>query len=126
MVTDDTTEVIDARPHATPGEDTTDQDSTKKWGEWETPSWLNKARRDLAATAWRLRRPLLPHVITGGIAAGGLAAHSITAPGTSPAAVAVLTAAAAFPAAGLSWMAVKRRRPRWARRVLLAGLTGAA
>lgn len=88
---------------------------------------LQRAQRDTKATVWRLRRQALPHAVTGAVLGGGLAAEAVCASGgASPGTVAAGIAATTFPiAAGVAaW--VRKRRPRWARRVLLGGLLSAA
>lgn len=88
---------------------------------------LQRAQRDTKSTVWRLRRQMLPHVAAGTVLGGGLAAEAVCASGgASPGTVAATIAATAFPvAAGVAaW--VRKRRPRWARRVLLGGLLSAA
>jgi hypothetical protein len=93
---------------------------------WAAASMAGRARRDGLATAYRLRRQLLPHAAAASVLGAGLAAEavantaSISAPALS-AMVATLTA----PVAVWASRRVRARRPRWARRTLLAGL-GAA
>lgn len=111
---DDTQEVVD-------GAESTESTD----GKWVSSSAFAGFQRDLNATVWRLRRQLLPHAITGGVACGGLAMHAMAAAGGGAPIVSLLTAAGAYPAAALWWMATKRRRPRWATRVLAAGMTAA-
>lgn len=107
--------------------DPDDSEASESAQTWIPSGAIARARRELYATAYRLRRQLLPHAAAGSVAGVGLAAHSIVAAGGMPASGASLVlAAAAFPAAfGISRV-TRRRRPRWARRALAAGVAGAA
>jgi hypothetical protein len=80
-----------------------------------------KVRRDTYATAYRLRRQIMPHAFTGLVLAGGLAAHAVAAAGALPAAETslIVAAASATAGAGLARRVYKRRR-RWSRRTVIA------
>jgi hypothetical protein len=93
---------------------------------YATEAFGAQIRRDAYATAYRLRRQILPHAITGLVLAGGFAAHAVAAAGAVPAADVGMIAAAASVTVGIG--AVKRvskRRRRWARRTLI-GAVGAS
>jgi hypothetical protein len=94
---------------------------------WESSGIFVKTQRDLTSTLWRLRRQIVPHLVTGGVAGAGLAAHSIAAPGGMPAwMLALVTAAGGAMTTATAWKAMLRRRPRWANRVLGAGMFASA
>jgi hypothetical protein len=95
-------------------------------GRYRPESWLDRVPRDAWATVVRLRRQVLPHAAAGTVAAGGYAAQAVVAHGAAPGQVALVAAAAGFPAAGIAVAAVWRRGHDWFRRALLGGLAGAA
>lgn len=108
--------------HTAAGSDTGGENNARKW----TPeSIAARVRRDVYATAWRLRRQILPHAITGAVLGAGLAAHSVAAAGASPPLTAAALGVAGVGAAAGASRKVKTRKPRWARRSLIAGV-GAA
>jgi hypothetical protein len=106
-----------------------DEQERRTVGDWVADGLLgvvDDAVRDARATVWRLRRQLMPHAVTGAVLGAGFAAQAVTAEGKpAPAQAAMVIALTAVPAAfGLArW--VRRRRRRWARRVLWGGV-GAA
>lgn len=111
---------------APPAVDGADRTDGAKEGKWQAAGLLPGFRRDLASTTWRLRRQILPHAITGGVACAGLAAHACAAGGGGAGIMSMLMAAGSFPAAWVWWKATKRRRPRWSNHVLGAGVVGAS
>jgi hypothetical protein len=94
-------------------------------GKWQPASWPGQVWSDVHATGWRLRRQLVPHAVAAAIGGIGVAAHAIAAHGAAPGQLAAILAGVSFPAA--LWLArrAKRRKPRWAKRVLWGGLLGA-
>lgn len=92
---------------------------------WVPASWPGRIWSDTRATSWRLRRQILPHAVAAGIGTTGAAAHAIAAFGVDPAQLALILAGTGVPAAFWAAHQTKKRRPQWARRALLAGLSGA-
>lgn len=85
-----------------------------------------RARRSVHATMWRCRRPLLPHLVTGGVAATGFASQAITAAGAvSAPGMAGILAGVSLPAALAAVKATGRHRRRLGRRVLFGALFAA-
>lgn len=112
----------DEKNPAAPGKDAEAETVSR----WVPASWPGRIWADVRATGWRARRQLLPHAIAGGVAGTGLAAHAIAAHGAaSPAQLALLSAGVGFPAVlGLAkW--TRKRKPRWTKRVLIAGVFAA-
>ncbi|GAA4522994.1 hypothetical protein GCM10023191_102440 [Actinoallomurus oryzae] len=105
------------------GQDVTGEEEATS--QWRPASWPGRVWSDVRATRWRLRRQLLPHTVAAGVGGTGLAAHAIAAHGAAPGQIAMVLAGTSVPAA--LWIArkVKKRKPRWTKRVLLAGLIGA-
>ncbi|HEY0934641.1 MAG TPA: hypothetical protein VGD91_12965, partial [Trebonia sp.] len=102
-------------------------DAAAEGMEWGPAGWTDHAWRDARATAWRLRRQAAPHAAAGVLGFGGLACHAVVAAGSVQAApMVLLLAATTFPAAWWGAARARKHRPRWARRILLAGLAGAA
>jgi hypothetical protein len=103
------------------------EDGAEKVRRFDAESIGAQVRRDAYKTAFRLRRQIMPHAVTGTVLGGGLAAQAVCASGSAqPAGVATILALTAFPAALGVWAKVRRRRPRWARRALIGGLGAAA
>jgi hypothetical protein len=107
----------------------TKQDTTEELpeeGKWQPASWPGQAWSDIHATGWRLRRQLLPHAVTAAVGVAGVAAHAIAAAGAAtPGQIAAVLAGISLPAVLWATRRVKRRKPRWAKRALFAGLLGA-
>lgn len=112
-------------PDLDDSEDVATEESEEQPSGWTFEGWGQQVRRDTYATAYRLRRQILPHAVTATVLSAGLAGHAIVAHGASPAAVGAVLAATGFPAALAAALRVRKRRPRWARRTLLGGV-GAA
>lgn len=122
--------VQDDDPAAEPADEVYDQEleqPEKDTGRFNAEDLLATARRDVRATLFRLRRQILPHAVTGTVLSAGFATQAITSHGSvSPTTALVVLASAGFPAAAGAAHAVKKRRPRWARRALWGGLVSAA
>lgn len=85
-----------------------------------------RVQRSVHATVWRCRRPLVPHLIAGGVAGTGFAAEAITAAGAvSAPGMASILAGLTFPLALLAPKAAGKHRKRLGRRVLFGGLFAA-
>lgn len=107
--------------------DEQDQDGEKSGSRLIAEDIAAQVRRDAYATAFRLRRQLMPHAITCAVLGSGLAAHAVCASGSAqPAAVATILMMTGFPVAVGIWAKVRKTRRRWARRVLIGGLGAAA
>lgn len=109
-------------------DDTTDvgEDDDGAAEEWQPESPGRRFQRSLYATVWRCRRPLLPHLLTGGVIASGFASEAITASGAvSPAGMSGILAGLAVPAAAVTVKAAKRHRKRLGRRVLFGAVFAA-
>jgi uncharacterized membrane protein len=107
----------------TSGAQTPDAETGPEWG---PASWPGRIWADVRATGWRARRQLLPHVLAGGVAGTGLAAHAITAhSAVAPGQLAAVLAGTGLPAAIVAAQCVKKRKPKWTRRVLIGGLVAA-
>lgn len=108
-------------------DDTTDVDADDDAAEeWQPESPGRRFQRSLYATVWRCRRPLLPHLLTGGVIASGFASEAITASGAvSPAGMSGILAGLAVPAAAVTVKAAKRHRRRLGRRVLFGAVFAA-
>lgn len=108
-------------------EEYVEQDATEPTEEeWRPESVGARVQRSLHATVWRCRRPLLPHLIAGGVAGAGLASEAITAAGAvSAPGMAGILAGIAFPAALAAVKATKKHRRHLGRRVLFGSLFAA-
>lgn len=85
-----------------------------------------RVRRNMHATMWRCRRPLLPHLVTGGVAAAGFASQAITAAGAvSAPGMAGILVGISLPAALAAVKVTGRHRRRLGRRVLFGALFAA-
>ena len=93
---------------------------------WRPESLGARVQRSLYATVWRCRRPLLPHLIAGGVAGAGVASQAISAAGAvSAPGMAGILAGVSFPAALAAVKATKRHRRRLGHRVAIGSLFAA-
>lgn len=119
----------DTRPNETPvaPEDLVDDDTAvKEQDEWRPESPGARMQRSLHATMWRCRRPLLPHLIAGGVAGAGVASEAISAAGAvSAPGMAGILAGLSFPAAVAAVKATKRHRRRLGHRVAIGSVFAA-
>ncbi|TYK45125.1 ATP-binding protein [Actinomadura decatromicini] len=119
-------ETPDTVPQVDDVVDDAEDGADQEHGDWAPESVGARLQRSLHATAWRCRRPLLPHLIAGGVAGGGFASQAITAAGAvSAPGMATILAGLAFPSAFAAVKATKRHRRRLGHRVLLGGLFAA-
>lgn len=81
---------------------------------------LEKLANEAKSTTWRLRRQLVPHVVTGSVLGAGLAEHAIVASGSSVPRVMLLSVIASLGAGFEARRRVKKHRPRWTKRVTVA------
>lgn len=94
--------------------------------EFVSESFGARFRLDAHETARMLRRPLMPHAVTGSVMAVGLGAHAIVASGSVAATPsAFVLGAVAYPVALIAGRKVKQKAPRWSGRTVLGGLAAA-
>lgn len=103
----------------------TEDDQADETADWEPESAGRRVQRSVYATVWRCRRQVAPHAITAGVLGAGVAAEAVAAAGSSPAGLSAILAGVGFPLAAAVAQQTRRRRPRWARRALIGGLTAA-
>lgn len=93
---------------------------------YEPEGIVRRLQRDLYSTVWRCRRPLLPHTATAGVLAAGLSADAVASAGVcGPVTASMTLAGVAVAGTAAAAARVKRRQPRWARRVLWGGAVSA-
>lgn len=107
-----------------PDEATRQDADTGEGAEFVSESFGAQIRRDIYATAFRLRRQLAPHAVTGVVLGCGVALHAVAASGGMPAAGLSAIAAGASVPVGIGVVKKVARRRRWLRRTAI-GCVGA-
>lgn len=95
-------------------------------GRWRPEGIGQQVMHDVRTTMFRLRRQAIPHAAAAAVAATGFAAEALTAAGAiGPASAGLVCGSAALAATAGITARVRRRWPRWARRVLWGGVFSA-